>query len=131
MNPSNKKLGNLFEKEFCEILGQHGFWVHNLTQNASGQPADVIAVRNGLAYLIDCKVCTNDKFALSRIEENQCFAMSLWEDCGNPACLFAFKTSEGIYIMNTHGIKLVKQCRQYARLVDIKTYGETLEEWLS
>ena len=52
MNPSNKKLGNLFEREFCEILAQHGFWVHNLTQNANGQPADIIAVRNGQAYLV-------------------------------------------------------------------------------
>ncbi len=130
MNPSNKKLGNLFEREFCEILAQHGFWVHNLTQNANGQPADIIAVRNGQAYLIDCKVCSNDKFALSRIEENQYFAMNLWEDCGNLPCLFSFKTSEGIYIMSKWCIQKVQQHRQYVRLVDMQTYGETLEGWL-
>ena len=53
---SNKKLGNSFEAELCEILSQHGFWAHNLAQNAAGQPADVIAVKDGEAFLIDCKV---------------------------------------------------------------------------
>ena len=52
---SNKKIGNGFEAEFCEKLFQNGYWVHNLAQNAAGQPADVIAVRNGVAFLIDSK----------------------------------------------------------------------------
>ena len=51
---SNKKIGNGFETEFCEKLFQNGYWVHNIAQNAAGQPADVIAVRNGVAFLIDC-----------------------------------------------------------------------------
>ena len=44
---NNKKLGNDFESRFCEILYSEGFWVHNLAQNSAGQPADVIAARNG------------------------------------------------------------------------------------
>lgn len=59
---SNKKLGNDFESEFCKILSEHGYWCHNMAQNAAGQPADVIAVKDTIAYLIDCKVCSNDKF---------------------------------------------------------------------
>ena len=55
---NNKKLGNDFESRFCEILYSEGFWVHNLAQNSAGQPADVIAARNGKTYLIDCKVCS-------------------------------------------------------------------------
>lgn len=55
---SNKKIGNGFEAEFCEKLFQNGYWVHNLAQNAAGQPADVVAVKNGVPYLIDCKVCS-------------------------------------------------------------------------
>ena len=58
---TNKKLGNSFESVFCEILFQQGFWCHNRAQNQAGQPADVIAVRDGKAYLIDCKFCTNNK----------------------------------------------------------------------
>ena len=81
---SNKKSGNQFESELCEILSMYGFWCHNLAQNSAGQPADVIAVRNREAYLIDCKVCsTNKGFALNRMEENQDLAMNLWNECGN------------------------------------------------
>lgn len=53
---TNRKIGNSFETEFCELLFQHGFWCHNMAQNAAGQPADVIAVKGKTAYLIDCKV---------------------------------------------------------------------------
>ena len=40
---SNKKNGNHFEEEFCELLALHGFWAHTMAQNQVGQPADVIA----------------------------------------------------------------------------------------
>ena len=53
---SNKKIGNDFEAELCEMLSLYGFWCHNLAVKSEGQPADVIAARNGKAYLIDCKV---------------------------------------------------------------------------
>ena len=72
---SNKKIGNGFEAEFCEKLFQNGYWVHNLAQNAAGQPADVVAVKNGVPYLIDCKVCSGKVFSVSRIEDNQRMAM--------------------------------------------------------
>ena len=64
---SNRKLGNSFEAELCEILFENGFWVHNLAQNQAGQPADIIAARNKVAYLIDCKVCSGNGFPLSRV----------------------------------------------------------------
>ena len=97
---SNKSMGNHFEREFCESLYDKGFWVHNLAQNASGQPADVIAARNGEAYLIDCKVCsTNKGFAISRIEDNQYLAMRVWEEKGNKSCYFAIKFEGEIYMI--------------------------------
>ena len=49
---NNKKNGNHFEEEFCELLALHGFWAHNMAQNQVGQPADVIAVKNGIPVLI-------------------------------------------------------------------------------
>ena len=49
---SNRKLGNAFEAELCERLSEYGFWAHNMAQNSAGQPADVIAARNKVAYLI-------------------------------------------------------------------------------
>ena len=91
---SNKKLGNDFETALCEALSQRGYWAHNLAQNQAGQPADVIAVKNSHAYLIDCKVCSSNGFPLSRVEENQDLAMQLWKYCGNGEGWFALKLGD-------------------------------------
>jgi Holliday junction resolvase len=96
---SNRKLGNSFESELCEILFNHGFWCHNLAQNQAGQPADVIAVRNRQAYLIDCKVCSSGFFTFSRLEDNQILSMDLWKDSGNGTGWFAVKFDDRIYMM--------------------------------
>ena len=96
---TNKSLGNGFESKFCDLLFQEGFWVHNLAQNQSGQPADVIAVRNGVPYLIDCKVCSNGKFPFSRVEENQDLSMTLWEMCGNGQGWFALLLEDEVFMI--------------------------------
>ena len=98
---NNKKNGNHFEEEFCELLALHGFWAHNMAQNQVGQPADVIAVKNGIPVLIDCKECETNRFPLSRIEGNQEGAMTLWEQTGNEHCYFAMKLKDGrIYMVS-------------------------------
>lgn len=130
---SNKKLGNSFETELCEILSQHGFWCHNLAQNAAGQPADVIAVRNGYAYLIDCKVCSTEKgFDLNRVEENQDLAMSLWDECGNGQGWFAMKLPTGKIFMLPHlVIKAWKRTHSRFTPEEIVVMGMPLERWVS
>ena len=129
---SNKKLGNSFEAEFCEILAEHGFWVHNLAQNAAGQPADVIAVKNGIAYLIDCKVCSTDKgFALNRMEENQDLAMDLWHECGNGQGWFAVKLPTDDIIMLPHFcIKAHRYTQSYLSPGEIFAAGKPIEKWV-
>lgn len=127
---SNKKLGNSFETELCEILSQHGFWAHNLAQNSAGQPADVIAVKYGEAFLIDCKVCSQGKFQYSRIEENQDLSMSLWRDCGNGNGWFALKFDTEIYMVDRESIR---NCSQHYSAMTVELanmYGNSLEEWL-
>ena len=127
----NRKLGNSFETELCEILSVFGFWCHNLAQNSAGQPADVIAVRNGKAYLIDCKVCSTDKgFAFSRMEENQDLAMDLWNECGNGQGWFALKFDDGIFMVERESIRNCSHLHpaMTAELADM--YGYSLEEWL-
>ena len=127
---SNKKLGNQFETEFCELLAEHGFWVHNLAQNAAGQPADVIAVKEGEAYLIDCKVCSQGKFTFNRIEENQELAMELWNECGNGYGLFALKFDARVYMVDRESLRNCSH-RYPAMTVELAdTYGESLEKWL-
>lgn len=92
---SNKKLGNDFEQEVCDILSTLGWWSHNLAQNKAGQPADVIAVKDDFAILIDCKVCSHDRFPVSRMEDNQRLSMQLWHECGNYRAYFAMKLTTG------------------------------------
>lgn len=98
---NNKHIGNCFENQFAKIMSTYGCWVYNTINKAGGQPADIIAVRNGKAFLIDCKVCENDVFVLSRIEENQRNAMELFAYCNNgEGCYFALKfADESIYIV--------------------------------
>ena len=124
---SNKKMGNAFERELCDILASHGFWCHNMTQNQAGQPADVIAVRNMRPYLIDCKVCKNDRFPLSRIEENQRNAMKLWCECGNGHGWFALKISTGIYMVSLWQLE-VHKFKSLSKW-DIAAIGVPFERW--
>lgn len=97
MTTSNVSIGSRFEREFCELLASKGFWVHRLAQNKVGQqPADVLAVYYGTAYLIDCKWCaTTDRFVFSRMESNQRMAMEKWLSCRGTMPKFALKDSKG------------------------------------
>lgn len=129
---SNKKLGNSFESELCEILSAYGFWCHNLAQNAAGQPADVLAAKNGKAYLIDCKVCSTGKgFALNRMEENQDLAMELWNECGNGQGWFAMKLpNDEIFMLPHFDIKACRHTQSYLSPAEIFELGKPLEKWV-
>ena len=124
----NKTVGNAFEQEFCELLAANGFWAHNMAQNKAGQPADVIAVRNNRAILIDCKDCTNDRFDLSRIEPNQETAMTLWLSTGNKFCYFALRLSnKQIYLIPFS--ELIKREKDLT-LSDITSGFMSFEKWV-
>lgn len=128
---NNKKLGNRFESELCELLFNNGFWAHNLAQNQAGQPADVIAVRNKVAYLIDCKVCSAKGFDLRRVEDNQITAMQLWDECGNGQGWFAIKVPTGdIYMLPfvcVMGYRHTQSSMSYAEIHEI---GKPFETWV-
>ena len=127
---NNKQAGNEFEREFCEMLAIDGFWAHFMGGNRNGQPADIIAVRNEKAYLIDAKDCKNDRFVLSRIEDNQHMAMRKWELCGNDQGLFALNTSKGIYML-TYGMVQVLDIADVKSLnmKSIEQYCVRYEDW--
>ena len=125
---SNKKIGNGFEVELCEKLFQNGYWVHNLAQNAAGQPADVVAVKNGVPYLIDCKVCSGKVFSVSRIEDNQRMAMTLWRECLNGEGWFAVKFGENIYMITLSRLDSMVSKNLPEEL--FQRFALTFEEWL-
>jgi len=97
---SNRTSGNRFEQEFAEFLSKHGFWVHVMQQNKSGQPADIIAVKGDYHCLIDCKeVSTRAGFVLDRVEENQRMAMTMFQNRGGQIGWFAVKYPDGVVRM--------------------------------
>ena len=128
---TNKTLGNSFEQELCERLSEHGFWCHMLNANKAGQPADILAVRNKIAYLIDAKVCSSRGFALSRVEENQELAMSLWNERGNGQGWFALKVPTGdIYMIPHLCIQAFKGKQSSLSFNEIHELGKPLEKWV-
>lgn len=129
--PTNRKIGNDFEQELCELLFENGFWAKNLKQDNSGQPADVIAVKNGRAYLIDCKVCSNKAFKLDRVEENQQLAMELWKQCGNGNGLFAVKIDYDIYMINYSTITFFLEKFSSLNAETIAVLGVHIGEWVT
>lgn len=132
MNRSNKIIGNVFESYFCEYLAQRGFWVHNLAQNKAGQPADVIAMKDRSGWLIDCKVCTQDGFRLSRVEENQWYAMDRWIQCVKTEPAFAILLNDHSIYMIYHYQMLQARKEQRYRLSNdtIKAIGTPIDDWI-
>ena len=129
---SNKQIGNSFEQELCERLSEYGFWSHNLAMNKSGQPADVIAVRNKVAYLIDAKVVSvHIGFRLKRVEENQDLAMDLWNSKGNGQGWFALKMGDEIYMIPHFCIKAYMVQQSSLSVSEIRTLGKPLEKWVA
>lgn len=128
----NKKLGNDFEQEICEILADAGYWTHNFANRKNGQPADIIAVKNGGAYLIDAKVCTFDVFAFRRIEENQRYAMEAWILSGNTDPYFAIKCKDETYMVSYVTINdLERRGKKQLNKEDMEKHGTRLATWLS
>ena len=127
----NKKLGNDFEQELCQILADAGYWVHNFANRKNGQPADIIAVKNCGAYLIDAKVCTLGIFTFRRIEENQRYAMDAWILSGNIDPYFAVKCKDEIYMVSYVTIKdLERRGKKQLNFEDMNKYGTRLATWL-
>ena len=127
---SNRAVGNAFESELCELLFGYGFWVKNLKQDSAGQPADVIAVRNKIAYLIDCKDCSANGFDLRRIEDNQITAMELWEECGNGQGWFALKIEEEIYMLPYFTVMALRNSQSSMSFAEVYEIAKPLERWL-
>lgn len=131
MTNENRKTGNAFEQRLCRVLSERGYWAHNLAQNSAGQPFDVIAAKDGRSFPIDCKVCANNQFKLSRIEENQASAMTLWRETGNGDGWFALELIDKTIIMISFAtLETLSATRTVLGLNDILTYGLSLEAWV-
>ena len=128
---SNKKEGDDFENEFRVLAGNYGFWAHRMNVNREGQPADIILCKNNIPVLVDCKDCKNKVFKLSRIEENQEYAMTKWIQKGNKYALFALKVDSEVFMISFSMLMTFKQLG-YKQLnyTLIKECGKVLSGWV-
>lgn len=128
---NNKRLGDSFENELAQILFRNGFWVYVTKSKIGGQPADIIAAKDGIAYLIDCKVCSDNTFDTERIEENQKNAMSLFNKCGNGRGIFALKMPDGaIFMLGCHIALHHRQDKRSMNREEIEESTHTLKQWI-
>ena len=129
----NRTNGNRFEQELSNRLAECGFWVHVMQQNAAGQPADIIAVKGKFHTLIDCKVISdNNGFSFDRVEENQKYAMRMFQRKCGELCYFALKAPDDeIHLVSLERIETLKS-RGRKRLTekDIQDQTWSLEKWL-
>lgn len=107
---NNKKLGTEFEREVVKLLSQKGYWVHFITPDAKGsQPFDIIASKDNIPIVLDCKTSATKYFPYSRLEENQVMAFELWLNKGNKYAFVAIKYKENVYLLSYRLIKGLKK----------------------
>lgn len=133
MTTDNRTTGGRFEQDLSHKLAENGFWVHVMQQNKAGQPADIVAVKGKFHTLIDCKVISDNKgFPFERVEENQKFAMRMFQKKAGELCYFALKLPDNsIWMVSLERIETLK-CRGNSKLSDndIRTKTWSLEKWL-
>ncbi len=129
---SNKKIGTTFENDLSNYLSYKGFWVQLITQNQDGQSSDLLAIKGGLAYLIDAKVCSRGFFDIERIEENQLNSMKKFKKCGNETGLFAlWIDKQDIWICTLDDLLEVSRVKNKRCLYrhDLEPICTPLEQW--
>lgn len=88
----NKAAGTAFEQWLALELFKAGWWVHQLQQSSSGQPADLLAFKRGREpLLIDCKLCQRYFSVNERIEDNQWMAMAEYQKRTGMKAWFAIR----------------------------------------
>lgn len=78
-------------------------------QHIGSQPCDLIAIKDNVPVLIDCKTCKTQLFPVSRIEENQRQAFKRYSKCGNTNFILAIKYNEKIYEINLSEIDFTQK----------------------
>lgn len=96
----SKKIGTDFEKRMCKELSDRGFWVHFITPDRSGrQPFDIIAIKHGIPFAIECKTSAKKTFPITRLEDDQITAFNKWINCGNGNPMVAVEYDGHIYMI--------------------------------
>ena len=93
---NNKRRGMTFEKEFAQLLSKNGFWAR--LDKGTAQTCDILASRNNISYLFECKTCKEDYFDIRRVEDNQSMSRLKFKECSNDEAYFVYKVKDNIYL---------------------------------
>ena len=133
MYHNNKELGNDFENELENILGNYGYWVYHTPNKNSGQPCDFILAKDNYIVLLDSKHCDKDYFDFKDIRENQILCFELNKRKGNTNTGFAiyFKPINQRFVMSydkyTYLAKMLKKRAYPSELEPISEYLKSVE----
>ena len=109
---NNKVLGNSFEMEFVNLLGENGFWAHFIEPNKSGaQPFDVIAYKDGKMWVFDCKTCANNRITWGRLQTNQILALNKVMDLGCQNTYIAVKHNDEIHLVHYKVLEMLRSVK--------------------
>lgn len=130
---NNKIIGNSFENNLSLILSDLGYWVSLFTpkNHSNSQPADMIAIRDDVALLIDAKTLEKKSglFPICRIEENQIFAAKKFTSCGNRWYHFAILWNDTIYMIAFDTIDFSKKSIDLKEQIPfLNHYSERIKE---
>jgi len=97
------KLERILKNNFV-IISQMMVIMWFITKNGitGSQPCDVIAIKNNIATLIECKNLENKTgvFNLNRLEANQWLAYKRLKETHNSNMIIAIKWNNNIYFIN-------------------------------
>lgn len=116
---------NQLENYTVKLLGENGWWALRIPRNPSGaQPFDIIAVKGGKVLALDCKACSEPKFPIKRVEDNQWTAFAMMSKRTDAVVGIVAEHKEVLYFISYAELLNVKG--SYLGLTD-----ERLLRWLN
>lgn len=103
MGKTSYTKGKNFELALCNYLADDNYYIiYNEKGITGSQPFDIVAIKNNIATMIECKNLENKggKFPLSRIESNQMLAFKRAKICGNHNFILAICWNNNVYFLD-------------------------------
>lgn len=100
---SNIEKGSRFEEDVAWKLSKLGYWatIVQREKHSGSQPGDIIASKNNIFYMIDCKTLENKtgSFPVSRAEFNQISAYKKLHNVGSYNYFYYILWNNDVYVV--------------------------------
>ena len=126
MGKLSQENGKKFETQLCWWLRKNGYYPEYHEKSASGsQNGDITAIRNNIAYKIECKNLQNStgRFPLSRVEANQTLSYKAFKECGNSNYILAIRWGDNVFFLDFGLLQF------YEKSIPLKNLEPTIKNW--